>query len=97
MLSVDGRMKVGTFKKNFLEKFGVGVRVYSGVKFADDDATLSSIRTEGAKGGKISIHGRTKVSNIEKMFQEEMGIKIRIQDNTGELADGNSSLSQAAK
>jgi hypothetical protein len=96
-LSIDGRMKVGTFKKNFMEKFGVGVRVYTGKKFASDDVTLSSIRTEGAKGGKVKLHGRTKVGNVEKMFKEQLGIKIQIENKAGDLADNSLSLAQAGK
>ena len=96
-LSIDGRMKVGTLKRNFKEQFGIGMRVYTGKKFASDDATLSSIRTEGAKGGKVNIHGRTKVGNIEKMFMEQLGIKIQIENKTGDLADNKLSLTQAGK
>jgi hypothetical protein len=96
-LKVDGRMKVGNFKNKFKDTFDVGIRIYKGKQFAPDDATLSSIRSENAKGGKIQIHGRTKVGNIEKMFQEEMGIKIQIEDKTGGLADNNISITQAGK
>ena len=48
--SIDGRMKVKTLKKQFKEAFGSTLRVYKGVGFADDEATLASIRAEGAKG-----------------------------------------------
>jgi len=96
-LSIDGRMKVGTLRKNFKEQFGVGLRVYTGKKFASDNVTLSSIRGENAKGGKFNIHGRTKVGNVEKMFKDTMGIKIQIEDKAGELADNDLSLAQIGK
>jgi hypothetical protein len=96
-LSIDGRKKVGTLKKDFKEQFGVGLRVYTGKKFASDNATLSSIRDENAKGGKVNIHGRTKVGNVEKMFLEQLGIKIQIEDKSGNLADNDLSLTQAGK
>ena len=96
-LNIDGRMKVGTLKKNFKEQFGIGLRVYTGKKFASDDVTLASIRAEGAKGGKVSIHGRTKVGNVEKMFKEQLGIKIQIENKAGGLADNSLSLTQAGK
>ena len=96
-LDVDGRMKVKTLKKNFQEIFGVGIRVYKGKKFADNDATLASIRAESAKGGDISLHGRTLVENVEKMFKDQMGIKIQIENMDGELADNSLSLSKVGK
>ncbi len=49
---VDGRMKVSTLKSGFVETYGVAIRVYKGKKFAPEDSTLSSIRDEGAKGGR---------------------------------------------
>ena len=96
-LKVSGRMKVKSLKKDFKETFGAEIRVYKGKKFADDDATLASIRGKDAKGGDISLHGRTLVGNAEKMFKEEMGITIQIADKDGNLADNKISLSQASK
>jgi len=96
-LKVDGRMKVGTLKKNFKEIFNVGIRVYKGQRFADEDATLASIRAESAKGGDIAIHGATKVGNVEKMFKDAMGIKIQIEDKAGELADNDLTLSKVGE
>ncbi len=90
---VDGRMKVSTLKSGFVETYGVAIRVYKGKKFAPEDSTLSSIRDEGAKGGGIAIHGKTKVGNVEKMFKEEMGITIQIEDSSGGLANNDVSLS----
>ena len=82
-INVAGRMKVKTLKKDFNEVFNAGIRVYNGKKFANDDATLASIRSDDAKGGGIKIHGRTKVSNVEKMFKEQMGITIQIENRDG--------------
>ena len=96
-VNVNGRMKVKTLKKDFNDIFSAGIRVYKGQKFADDDATLASIRAKDAKGGDIRIHGRTLVKNVEKMFKEEMGIKIQIENKDGELADNSLSLSQVGK
>ena len=96
-IKVSGRMKVATLKKDFKEEFGVEIRVYNGKRFADDDATLASIRAEGTKGGDIPLVGQTKVGNVEKAFKEEMGIKIQVEDKTGELADNGVTLGSLAK
>ena len=42
-------MKVKTLEEQFKAAFGTSLRVYKGKRFADDDATLASIRSEGAK------------------------------------------------
>ncbi len=96
-LKVGGRMNVDTLKKRFKETFGVNIRVYNGARFAQDKATLASIRADDAKGGEFSIHGRTKVGKVEKEFKEKMGIKIQVENAQGELADDDISLSQASK
>lgn len=96
-LKVSGRMKVSTLKNDFREAFGVGIRIYNGKKFADDDATLASIREEGVKGGDISLVGQTKVGNVEKAFKEQMGITIQVEDKQGELADNSVTLGSLSK
>ena len=65
-LSISGKMKVKTLKANFKEEYGSTLRVYNGKKFADDDATLASIRKEDAKGGEVKINGKMLVGNFEK-------------------------------
>ncbi|MDL2272205.1 hypothetical protein LJC23_04145 [Desulfovibrio sp. OttesenSCG-928-I05] len=92
-LSVSGRQKVKTLKEAFRKEFGVNIRVYKGVKFADDDATLASIRSEDApKSGDFEVHGKTKVGNVEKQFLESLGIKVQIENSAGDLADNNETL-----
>ena len=93
-LKVDGRMKVATLKAKFKEIYGIGIRVYYGKRFADDNVSLTSIRDESAKGGNVPIHGRTKIGNVEKMFKEQLGIRVQIENSTGDLADNNISLAQ---
>jgi len=96
-LKVGGRMKVATLKKDFKEAFGVEIRVYNGKKFADDDATLASIRAKDAKGGDISLVAQTKVGNIEKAFKDQMGITIQVEDKDGSLADNKVTLGSLKK
>jgi len=97
-LTVSGRQKVKTLKEEFKKEFGVSIRVYHGKKFADDDATLASIRAEGAPGkGDFEVHGRTKVGNVEKQFRETLGIRVQLENAEGGLADDNLSLAQLKK
>lgn len=56
-------------------------------KFADDDATLASIRKEDAKGGEVKINGKMLVGNFEKIL-EEFGIRIQVASpDDSKLAD----------
>lgn len=95
---ITGRMKVKTLKADFKKNFGSTLRVYDGVKFADDEATLASIRKGNASGGEVSINGRTLVGNFEKNIQKEFGIKVQVAtpDNS-KLADNKVSLTQSGR
>ncbi len=96
-LKVDGRNKVKKLKEEFKKEFGVSIRVYYGAKFADDDATLASIRAEGAKGGDFEVHGNTKVGNVEKQFMDTLGIKVQIENAAGGLANNDETLAAQRK
>lgn len=96
--SIDGRMKVKTLKKQFKDAFGATLRVYKGVGFADDDATLASIRAEGAKGGEVKVVGNMKVGNFEDKMKEVFGIKVQVANaNDSALANNSVTISAAGK
>ncbi len=97
-LAVNGRKKVKTLKDEFKKEFGVSIRVYKGPKFADENATLASIRKgDVAKSGDFDVHANTKVGNVEKQFLENLGIKVQIEAADGSLADNNLTLAQLKK
>jgi hypothetical protein len=77
-LNINGRMKVKTLRADFKTEFGLTLRVYDGKSFADDDATLASIRKGDSKGGEFSPRKNTKVGNLEDKFIELFGIKIQV-------------------
>ena len=97
-LRIDGRMKVKTLKVQFKDAFGASLRVYKGKKFADDDATLASIRSEGAKGGEFTVGGNLKVASFENKVKELFGIEVQVAnpDDT-KLADNGITLVAAGK
>lgn len=101
-LSINGRTKVGTLKKEFKKAFGSSLRVYMSAsckgKMADDDATLASIRAEGAKGGELAVKGNKTVGKFETEFAEAWGIGVQVAnaDDT-KLADNSATLCGAAK
>jgi len=77
-LNISGRMKVKTLKSQFKDGFGLSIRIYDGRSFADDDATLASIRKGDSKGGEFSPKKNTKVGNLEDKIMEMFGIKTQI-------------------
>ena len=69
---IDGRMKVKGLKEKFKDTFGLTLRVYTTVTCkspAKDVATLASIRTEGAKGGEITVGAIVKSEVLRKWWQ----------------------------
>ena len=60
---------------------------------ADDDATLASLRAEGAKGGELTVGGNLRVGNFEKKIAELYGIGVQVAnaDNSA-LADNEVTL-----
>ncbi|MDE6782568.1 MAG: hypothetical protein K2J17_02475 [Paramuribaculum sp.] len=98
---IDGRMKVKGLKEKFKETFGLTLRVYTTVNCktpAKDDATLASIRAEGAKGGEVVVGSNRKVGSFEKMVADAYGIGVQVANaaNT-KLASDNDTLAAAAK
>jgi hypothetical protein len=91
-------MKVKTLKANFKEAFGSTLRVYNGKKFADDDATLASIRTSETKGGELKVNGNMLVGNFEKKVLEEFGIIIQVSTpDDSKLSDNSLTLSSSGR
>lgn len=99
--SVDGRLKVKTFKANFKKAFGATLRVYTTTNCkapANDEVTLASLRAAGKKGGELVVGGNLRVGNFEKKIVEMYGIGVQVAnaDNT-KLADDDITLVAAGK
>lgn len=100
--TLNGRTKVKTLKANFKSNFGATLRVYKSSTckgaFADDDATLASIRAEGTKGGELVVKGNMQVGNFEKKVSELFGIGVRVANaDDSKLADNSITLTAAGK
>jgi len=98
-ISVSGRMSVKTLKSQFKKEFNLTLRVYNGARFADEDATLASLRKgDAAKGGDFKINGNLQAGNFGKRFKDTYGIKVLVAnaDDT-KLIDNSLTLSAASK
>lgn len=100
--TLNGRTKVKTLKADFKKNFGACLRVYKSVSckgaFADEDATLASIRAEGAKGGELVVKGNMQVGNFEKKVAELYGIGVQVANaDDSKLADNSVTLVAAGK
>lgn len=101
-IALKGQMKVKTLKADFKKAFGSTLRVYMSPtckgRMADDDATLASIRAEGAKGGELKVVGNMQVGNFEKKIVEMYGIGVQVANATDTaLADNTATLCGAGK
>ena len=98
---IDGRMKVKGLKDKFKETFGLTLRVYTTTTCkspAKDDATLASIRAEGAKGGEIVVGSNRKVGSFEKMVADAYGIGVQVANAANsKLCSDDDTLAAAAK
>ena len=101
-IKLTGNMKVKSLKADFKEAFGATLRVYKNPSckggFADDNATLASIRAEGAKGGELKIVGNMQVGNFEKKIAEMYGIGVQVANaDDSALADNSGTISAAGR
>lgn len=100
-IALKGRMKVKTLKAEFKEAFGATLRVYKSVSckvFADDDATLASIRQGEAKGGDLAVKGNMQVGNFEKKIAEMYGIGVQVANaDDSKLVDNGVTLASIGK
>lgn len=96
---ISGRMKVKTLRTNFKKEFGSTLRVYNGVKFADDDATIASIADKKiAADAEVKANGRLKISTFSKKMADAFGIKVRVSDKDDKtLIDPEKTLTESGK
>jgi hypothetical protein len=95
-LNINGRMKVKTLRADFKKEFGLALRVYDGRSFADDNATLASIRKGDSVGGEFSPQRNTKVGNLENKIMDMFGIKTQVAGSDDSyLCDNDYTLAKA--
>ncbi len=100
-LKVAGQTTVRKLKEEFKKNFGATLRVYESEtqkKFADEKATMASLRKGDKKGGEFSVGGNTQVGNFEKKMYDVFGITVQVAnaDDT-KLAKNDITLVAAGK
>lgn len=97
-IKVTKASSVQSIKSQFNKEFSCNIRIYNGVKFADDKMKISDLSKTDNPGGNLELGARSRVENVEKYFKESFGIKIQIAnaDNT-KLAGNELTLTQAGK
>ena len=97
--NIAGRLKISTLNSNFKSSFGSTLRVYNGVKFADDDDTVGKIAKKTvSRGSEVKANGHTKVSTFEKAMKDTYGIKVQIANSSdSDLVDNSLSLTASGK
>jgi len=93
-ISINGRKKVSTLKREFKAEYGLtlDVKVGNSNHTAAPHKTLKDIRDPKAPGGKgFAIRGNMKVGNIEKKFST-MGVRINIKSARGKAISNDVTL-----
>lgn len=98
------QMKIKTLCKNFKDNFGLTLRVYKGVQFADGELTLAQLNKESkatnlnTKAGALKIKASTKVGDAEKLFKDHFGVNVQIADfDDKKLCDNNMTIGEASR
>jgi len=96
-MKAHGKMLVKNFKSSFKAEFGVDINVHNGLStgsYADDGATLASIRSEKASGPseELELHGNMSVRTAEKAIQDALGFKVQVLNKSGKNADNSARL-----
>ncbi|MDA9262410.1 hypothetical protein N9P55_01435 [bacterium] len=97
-IKVTKASTVKSIKRQFQEDFNCNIRIYNGIKFADDKLKITELSKTDDPGGNLELGARSRVENVEKYFKETFGIKVQISnaDDT-KLADNSMTLTQAGK
>jgi len=99
--SLDGRKTVKGLKEDFKKTFGASLRVYTTPNckaFADEKATLASLRAKGKEGGSLVVKGNRTCGSFEKAIADMYGIGVQVANPTDSaLAPDDITLSAAGK
>ena len=93
-ISINGRKKVSTLKREFKSEYGLTLDVKQGKSnhSADSHKKLSDVRDPESPGGKsFSIRANMKIGNLEKKFQD-MGVKVNIKMARGGFVSNDVTL-----
>jgi len=100
-ISFDGRKTVKGLKKDFMDAFGVTLRVYTTVNCkqpAKDNDTVASLRTKDSAGGPITVGGNLQVGSLQERVAKNFGIGVLIADKKNKtLAPKDITLVAAGK
>lgn len=95
---ITGQMKVKTLQKEFKENFGVTLRIYNGVKFADPGKTLGSFKDSKTTVPGFKVKASMLVDQVEKLFKSNFGIKVQIADKSdSHLVPNKITIGRAAR
>jgi len=71
-------MSVLKLKQQFSDKFGGTLRVYHGIKFANESATLGSIKDDDKPSSEFLVSRNMHCGKFEKEMRDKFGIKVNV-------------------
>lgn len=95
---INSNTKVKTLQKDFKSNFGLTLRVYNGVKYADEDKTLGSFKSSNTNATGFKLKANKTVGEVEDIFKENFGLKVQIADkNDTHLLPNKKTLGECAR
>ena len=101
--TVAPQKKLKTISADFKNAFGVSLVFYKGSQIADGDLTLAALNTKTSKEVKtkadgLKIKASMKVSEAEKLFDQNFGVTVQIKDaDAKKLVPNDITIGQAAR
>lgn len=81
---INGNMMVKDLQKEFKNNFGVTLRVYNGIKFADENKTLGSFKKANTAATGFKVKAKMTVDDVENLFADNFGLKVQIANKDDE-------------
>lgn len=80
--SISPNTMVKYLQKEFKENFGLTLRVYNGIKYADGDKTFGSFKSSNTKAQGFKVKAKMQVDEVEDLFKEHFGLQVQTEKDS---------------
>ncbi len=95
--TVAPNKKLKSISAEFMKTFDLTLAFYKGAMLADPEMTLAALNKKTTKEVNTKA-GSTKVSDAEKLFDQNFGVTVQIKDKAGKVCVPNGiTIGQAAR
>ncbi len=92
-IKIVGKTRIKKIKEDIKAVYQIKIEVFDkDGNIADDQATLSEIRSNTPKSSIFSIHTDARIERFEKMFETNFGTRISVLQPNGSEVDKNDTI-----